>query len=155
MLHATETGISSRRLALWLVCAFTYLTYLSPRGKNLTQYFCLAYDNEIPPISQNGKKSEISFNKVTGTKIGKVMTKMHRSLYRQEKDATSSARSQKAPRNTIHLLSVTCQSWPNVPTEQLPHVLWRASCFEAKYRSLTRIYRKRCRVERDRILLAR
>ena len=66
MLHATETGISSGGLGLWLVCAFTYLTYLSPRGKNLTQYFCLAYDNEIPPIPQNGKKSEISFNKVSG-----------------------------------------------------------------------------------------
>ena len=26
----------------------------------------MAYDNEIPPIPQNGKKSEISFNKVSG-----------------------------------------------------------------------------------------
>ena len=25
MLHATETGISSGRVGLWLVCAFTYL----------------------------------------------------------------------------------------------------------------------------------
>ena len=66
MLHATETGINSGRVGLWLVCAFTYLSYLSPRGKNLSQYFCLTYDNEIPPIPQNGKKSEISFNKVSG-----------------------------------------------------------------------------------------
>ena len=25
LLHATETGISSGRVGLWLVCAFTYL----------------------------------------------------------------------------------------------------------------------------------
>ena len=66
MLHATETGISSGRVGLWLVCAFTYLSYLFPWGKNLNQYFCLAYDNEIPPIPQKGKKSGISFNKVSG-----------------------------------------------------------------------------------------
>ena len=85
MLHATETGISSSRVGLWLVCAFTYLTYLSPRGKNLTRYLCLAYDNKIPPIPQNGKKSEISFNKVSGNQDRKNNAKMHRSLYRQEK----------------------------------------------------------------------
>ena len=28
MLHAKETGISSGRLGLWLVCAFTFLPYL-------------------------------------------------------------------------------------------------------------------------------
>ena len=66
MLHATKIGISSGRVDLWLVCAFAYLTNLSPRGKNLTEYFCLAYDNEIPPIPQNGKNYEISFNKVSG-----------------------------------------------------------------------------------------
>ena len=69
------------------------------------------------------KSTEYHLTKLAGIKRGKIMTKMHRSLYRQEKDVTASARSQKVPRNTIHLLSVTCQSWPNVPTEQLPHVL--------------------------------
>ena len=61
-----EIGISSGRLGFWFVCAFTYLSYLSPWGKNLNQYYCLAYDNEIPPIPQNSKKSGISFSKVSG-----------------------------------------------------------------------------------------
>ena len=69
------------------------------------------------------KSSEYHLTKLAGTKREKIMKKIHRSMYRREKDANTSARSQKAPRNTIHLLSVTCQSWPNVPTEQLPHVL--------------------------------
>ena len=35
MLHATETGISSGRVGLWLVCAFTYLT---PRLRCLCKF---------------------------------------------------------------------------------------------------------------------
>ena len=83
------------------------------------------------------KSPKYHLTKLAGTKIGKIMTKMHRSLYRQEKDATASARSQKAPRNyTIHLLSVTCQSWPNVPTEQLPHVLLAFTERDVKWREI-------------------
>ena len=80
-----------------------------PVGKKLNQYFCLAFDNELPPIPQIGKKSGISFKKVSGDQERKSNDKldnkqMLRSLYRQEKEATASTRSQKAPRNSIHLL---------------------------------------------------
>ena len=77
--------------------------------KKLNQYFCLAFDNELPPIPQIGKKSGISFKKVSGDQERKSNDKldnkqMHRSLYRQEKEATTSTMSQKTPRNSIHLL---------------------------------------------------
>ena len=80
-----------------------------PAVKKLNQYFCLAFDNELPPIPQIGKKSGISFKKVSGDQERKSNDKldnkqMHGSLHRQEKEATTSTMSQKTPRNSIHLL---------------------------------------------------
>lgn len=79
-----------------------------PARKKSNQYFCLAFDKELPPIPQIGKKSGISFKKVSGDQERKSNDKldkqMHSSLYRQEKEATASTRSQKAPRKAIHLL---------------------------------------------------
>ena len=79
-----------------------------PTGKKSNQYFCLAFDNELPPIPQIDKKCGISFKKVSGDQernsIDKLDQQMHRSRYMLEKEATISTRSQKAPRHAIHLL---------------------------------------------------
>ena len=79
-----------------------------PAGKKSNQYFCLAFDNELPPIPQIDKKCGISFKKVSGDQerksIDKLDKQMYRSRYMLEKEATISTRPQKAPRHAIHLL---------------------------------------------------
>ena len=80
-----------------------------PAGKKSNQYFCLAFDNELPPIPQIDKKCWISFKKVRGDQERRGIDKLdnkqiHRSRYMLEKEATISTRFQKAPRRAIHLL---------------------------------------------------
>ena len=125
-----------------------------PAGKKSNQYFCLAFDNELPPIPQIvDKKCGISFKKVSGNQERKSTDKldkqMHRSRYMLEKEATIFNQVTESSSTCDLFTSATSQSWPNVSTKQWPHMLWRAPCFWWKYRSATRIYRERCQMEGD------
>ena len=121
-------------------------------GKKSNKYFCLAFDNELPPIPQIvDKKCRISFKKVSGNQERKSTDKldkqMHRSRYMLEKEATIFNQVTESSSTCDPFTSATSQSWPNVSTKQWPHILWRAPCFWWKYRSATRIYTERCQME--------
>ena len=75
-----------------------------PAGKKSNQYFCLAFDNELPPVLQIDKTVEYHLRKLAETKK-KSIDKLNKQM--PESSSTCDP-----------FTSATCQSWPNVPTKQ-------------------------------------
>ena len=69
--NSTRNQVDEEPLCGYATCKSLFIYYLF-----INQYFCLAFDNELPPIPQIDKKCGISFKKVSGDQERKGIDKL-------------------------------------------------------------------------------
>ena len=109
--NSTRNQVDEEPLCGSATCKSLSIYYLF-----INQYFCLAFDNELPPIPQIDKKCGISFNKVSGDQERKGIDKLDKQCIGRGTCWKKKVPFQPGPRKLLDMRSIylaTCQSWPN------------------------------------------